>query len=201
VHGGERRLPAGARASVPAALDDVHAVVQWAASAFPGMPLAVAGDSAGGNLAAACALKTREEGGAPIAFQALVQAVLDMRAEQPSIDLLGDEYLLPRDYIEWSRDLYAGGVDHDAPLLSPLRATDLEGLPPALVITGELDPFRDEGEAYAAALHTAGVAVEHVRYPGLIHHAVLVPRLIGLGRQVIRDTARRIGAALEVIPA
>ena len=182
----------------PAALEDFHAAVQWASSEFAGAPLAVAGDSAGGNLAAACALKTRDEGGAPIAVQALIQAVLDMRAEQPSIDLLGEEYLLPRDYIEWSRDLYAGHVDFDEPLVSPLRARDHRELPPALIVTGELDPFRDEGEAYAAALNAAGVPAEHVRYAGLIHHAVLVPRLIGLGARVIHETARRIGAALEV---
>ena len=87
-------------------------------------PLVIAVYSAGANLAAASALKTRDEGGAPIAFQALIQPVLDLRASSPSIDLLGDEYLLPRDYIEWSRDLYLGGGDPDDPLASPLRAAD-----------------------------------------------------------------------------
>ena len=99
--------------------------------------------------------------------------------------------LLPRDYIEWSRDL-TRPADPDDPFVSPLRAADHSGLPPALVVTGELDPFRDEGAAYAAKL-----GAEHVRYPGLIHHAVLVPRQISLGERVIRETARRIGAALE----
>jgi acetyl esterase len=179
----------------PASLDDMYAAVQSVADRGP---VVVAGDSAGGNLAAACTLKTRAEGGAPIAFQALLQPVLDMRAQSPSIDALGDEYLLPRDFIEWSHDVYLDSADPDDPLASPLRASDFSGLPPGLVVTGELDPFRDEGEAYAAA-----AGLEHVRYPGLIHHAVQVPGAISLGERVIRETARRIGDALEeaVLPS
>lgn len=160
----------------PAGLDDFRAAVE---SVSDDGPVVVAGDSAGGNLAAACAdLAT---------FQALIQPVLDLHASSPSIDALGEQHGLPREYIEWRNELY--GADPDDPRASPLLAPSKT---PGFVVTGELDPFRDEGEAYAAA-----AGIEHIRYEGLIHHAVLVPRAISLGERVIRETARRIGDALE----
>lgn len=161
----------------PAGLEDFEAAVDWARREHD--RLVVAGDSAGGNLAAVCADRAD--------VQALIQPVLDLHATSPSIDALGAEYGLPREAIEWSNELYA--ADPDDPRASPLLAPSRT---PGFVVTGELDPFRDEGEAYAAA-----AGIEHVRYEGLIHHAVLVPRAISLGELVIRDTARRIRAALE----
>ena len=157
----------------PAAFHDFGRALNWAVRQHA--HVVVAGDSAGGNLAAAWAEAA--------SFQALIQPVLDLHATSPSIDLLGDEYGLPRDSIEWSNERY--GADPDDPRASPLLAPSTT---PGFVVTGEYDPFRDEGEAYAAA-----AGIEHVRYGGLIHHAVLVPRAIALGEQVIRDCARRIG--------
>jgi acetyl esterase len=157
----------------PAAYDDFGRALDWAVQQHA--RVVVAGDSAGGNLAAAWAQAA--------AFQALIQPVLDLHATSPSIDQLGDDYGLPRDYIQWSNELY--GADADDPRASPLLEPSTT---PGFVVTGEHDPFRDEGEAYAAA-----AGIEHVRYAGLIHHAVLVPRAIALGERVIRDCARRIG--------
>ncbi|MDA0173906.1 alpha/beta hydrolase [Solirubrobacter taibaiensis] len=157
----------------PAAFHDFGRALNWAVRQHA--HVVIAGDSAGGNLAAAWARAA--------SFQALIQPVLDLHATSPSIDLLGDEYGLPRDYIEWSNELY--GADPDDPRASPLLRP---ARTPGFVVTGEYDPFRDEGQAYAAA-----AGVEHVRYAGLIHHAVLVPRAIARGEQVIRDAARRIG--------
>lgn len=95
--------------------------------------------------------------------------------------------------------LYADGVDRAQPGLSPLRAADLSGLAPAFVVTGEADPQRDEGEAYAAKLHNAGVAVEHARCPGMIHGFFQMAGVLNAGRQVLDETAARVQAVLNTI--
>jgi acetyl esterase len=157
----------------PAALDDCIAALEWTAANAAGIGgdasrIAIGGDSAGGNLAAAVALRNRDESGPAVAFQLLVYPVTDVACATPSMTENATGYMLTADSMRWMWATYLGGAtaDHYA---SPASAPDLSGLPPALVITAEFDPLRDEGEAYAAALQAAGVPVEVVRFDGQIH--------------------------------
>jgi len=157
----------------PAALDDGVAALTWAATAastFGADParLAVAGDSAGGNLAAAAAQRARDAGAPALAAQALVYPVVDFTTARPSVADNGEGYLLTADAMAWFAEQYLGDAPRDDPGASPLLGR-LTGLPPAVVATAEFDPLRDEGRAYAAALSGAGVAVDHLEFPGLVH--------------------------------
>jgi acetyl esterase len=185
----------------PSAIEEVYATAAWlrehgSSLGLDGERIAVAGESSGGNLAAAAALLDRERGLVGFAQQTLLVPVLDARFGTASWRELGGDYLLTRAQLEWALGQYAPGVEAAEPLLSPVCAASHDGLAPALVVTGEYDPLRDEGERYARLLRLAGVPVEHVRYDGLIHHAVMVPKLIDLGRRVLEETAEAIGHAL-----
>lgn len=159
----------------PVAVDDSWAALQWVGEhlesiAAPGAPLFVAGDSAGGNLAAVMALRARDRGGPPIASQILIYPVTDADFERPSYTDPENQLLLTREAMVWFWDHYA--PDHARRLeadASPLRAADLTGLPPAVVLTAEYDVLRDEGEAYAERLREAGVPVDFQRYEGQTH--------------------------------
>ncbi|MGF1599761.1 MAG: alpha/beta hydrolase [Acidimicrobiales bacterium] len=159
----------------PAPLDDCYAAVQWVADhgdeiGVDGSRIAVGGDSAGGNLSAAVALRARDENGPALALQLLVYPVTDHRRDSASYAENGDGYLLTRDMMTWFWDHYLNDADEGAHhLVSPLLADDLSGLPPAVVFTAEFDPLRDEGEAYADRLTEAGVAVTRKRFDGQIH--------------------------------
>ncbi len=159
----------------PIPLDDCYAAFTWVAenAASIGVDpsrIAIGGDSAGGNLSAAITLRARDEDGPAIVFQLLVYPVTNHDFGTGSYEVNRDGYLLTKDMMVWFWDHYLNDAsDSDNPLVSPLRAKDLEGLPPAFVLTAEFDPLRDEGEAYAARLAEAGVPVSHVRYDGLIH--------------------------------
>ena len=159
----------------PVPLDDCYTATTWIASngteiGVDGARLAVGGDSAGGNLAAAVSIRARDEAGPSLRMQLLVYPVTNHDFTTPSYTENADGYLLTQDMMRWFWDHYlAGPKDGKNPLASPLLAKDLSGLPPALVITAEFDPLRDEGEAYAAALTAAGVSVTKQRYPGMIH--------------------------------
>jgi acetyl esterase len=186
----------------PAALEEVYAVAKWLKAEGRTLGLdpdriGVAGESSGGNIAAAVALIDRERGDVGFAHQALVIPVLDALFSTPSWDALGQGYLLTRAQLEWAVEQYAPGRPRTDPLLSPYYADDLSRLPPALVVTGEYDPLRDEGADYARRLGAAGVPVEHVEHQGLIHHAIMAPKAIDRGREMLEDTARRVGAALR----
>jgi acetyl esterase len=160
----------------PAPLDDCWRALRWSAAhaaelgGDPGR-FAVGGDSAGGNLAAVCARRARDQGGPALTLQVLVYPVCDCDFSTGSYLANAEGYLLEREQMQWFFDCYTDGGKFDAadPSISPLRAADLHGLPPALVLTAEYDPLRDEGEAYAAKLRDAGVVVEQRRYDGLIH--------------------------------
>jgi acetyl esterase len=158
----------------PAAIEDCYAAVRWVAEhpletgADPAR-IAVGGDSAGGNLAAAAALLARADGSA-LAGQLLVYPNTDQLADDESIRAADDPFLFNRHSVDWYRKHYLIGPDDAAsPLASPLRADSLAGLPPALVITAEYDPLRDQGEAYARRLADSGVQVELTRYHGMAH--------------------------------
>lgn len=132
--------------------------------------IAVAGDSAGGNLAAALCLLVKERGGVRIAHQLLFYPVLDTDFARESYTVNGADYFLTREMMRWFWQQYVGdAVDAPHALAAPVRAGDLAGLPSATIITAEFDPLRDEGEAYAAQLKAAGVPVKLERVAGMFH--------------------------------
>lgn len=159
----------------PAAAEDCYAAAQWLmqnAGSLGGdaSRVAIGGDSAGGNLAAAVTLMARDRGGRQPQFQVLVYPVADHSLNTASYRDFAEGYLLSRSMMAWFWDCYLPKpADGQQPYASPLRAKDLRGLPPALVLTAEYDPLRDEGEAYAARLCEAGVPVTLTRYDGMIH--------------------------------
>ncbi|MHA6793889.1 alpha/beta hydrolase [Pseudonocardia bannensis] len=154
----------------PAALDDAMAALAWTADTFPGRPHVVAGDSAGAALAAGAALRARDEGGPPLAAQLLVYPCTDPGMSMPSIRENGEGYFLTHADMTWFYDQYVPARSRrEEPTVDLLHAPDLAGLPPAVVATAEFDPLRDEGDAYADRLRSAGVPVRHLPGPGLIH--------------------------------
>jgi acetyl esterase len=159
----------------PAAADDCYAATLWVAENAASLginpdKLAVGGDSAGGNLAAVVAQLAKAEGAPKIGFQFLVYPVTDHDYSTQSYSDNADGYLLTKESMVWFWNHYLSHEgDGKHPKASPAKAVDLTGLPPALVLTAEFDPLRDEGEAYAARLRSAGVHVEMTRYPGQIH--------------------------------
>jgi acetyl esterase len=186
----------------PRAIEETYAAACWLKQHSRSLGLAerrigVGGESSGGNIAAAAALIDRERRLAGFVFQALIVPVLDVSFETDSWEQLGRDYLLTAGQLEWALEQYAPGVDPDEPLLSPLAAESLQGLPPTLVMTGEYDPLKDEGAAYAKRLRTAGVSVDLVEVPGLIHHAIMAPGAIDLGADLVNEAAVKAGAALR----
>lgn len=159
----------------PAGLDDVSAVLAWAqenVARFGGDPdrLALVGTSAGGNLAAAAALRARDEVGPSIALQVLLYPVLDSAMSGASFEENARGYSLERDLMRWFWDQYVPDrAARQDPYASPGNVTDLAGLPPAIIVTTGLDPLRDEGEDYARRLQEAGVPTTSDRYDGQIH--------------------------------
>ena len=159
----------------PAPLDDCWTALRWTAAhaseiGGDASRIAVGGDSAGGNLAAVCALLARDAGGPALALQALIYPVCDVDFETVSYIENGEDYLLDLDQMRWFFESYTTGhVDPADWHVSPLRAPDLAGVAPAVVITAEYDPLRDEGAAYADRLREAGVAVTYRCFEGMIH--------------------------------
>lgn len=156
----------------PAAVEDSLAAVRWAVARgadLGGDParVAVAGDSAGGNLAAVVARRVRGE--LDLRLQALIYPVTDGGVNTPSFREFADRFGLTAAGMRRFWELYLDGCDSSDPDASPMRDPDLSGVAPAYVLTAEHDVLRDEGEAYAAALERAGVAVELERWPGTIH--------------------------------
>jgi acetyl esterase len=183
----------------PAAIDDCYAAVRWVAEhadeigADPAR-LAVGGDSAGGNLAAGVALRARADGPALVG-QLLVYPNTDQLADDESMRAADDPFLFNRRSVAWYRDHYlADSADAASPLASPLRAESLAGLPPALVITAEYDPLRDQGEAYARRLADEGVQAELSRYPGMAHGFFTMAGSVDASRAAIAQAASRLRA-------
>jgi acetyl esterase len=172
-------------AKFPAASDDCLAATRWAVAnaaalgADPGRVL-VAGDSAGGNLAAVTALRVRDEGGPLLLGQLLIYPVTDhYDPGTPSMVENAEGYGLTRAGMIWFWDHYLADPSHGAnPYASPMRAADLGGLPPALVVTAEFDPLRDEGEYYAGRLRQAGVPTEMRRWDGMNHGFFFWPGVV-----------------------
>jgi len=187
----------------PAPFDDCYAALEWVAANASSIGvdadrLAVGGDSAGGNLAAAVSLKARDSGGPALRMQLLVYPVTDHGFDTPSYAENADGYLLTRAMMQWFWNHYLGSDDDGAdPLASPLRAGDLSGLPRAFVLTAEFDPLRDEGEAYASRLEDAGVAVKLKRYDGQIHAFFQMLGVFPAAAEAVADAAAELRSAFE----
>jgi acetyl esterase len=183
-----RRLAVGAQVAVlavdfrrapghpwPAAVDDVTAAVRWACGnraelAGADQPVLIAGDSSGGNLAALACLRLRDEGGPTPAAQLLAYPNTDLTLSQPSVIEKGTGWGISADDVAWGAELWVPEPALRAdPRVSPLHASNFAHLPPALIITAEHDPLRDEGDLFADRLAVAGVPVQHRREPKLIH--------------------------------
>lgn len=162
---GYRRAP---EHRFPAAEDDVYTALEWAAARYPGRPLVPAGDSAGGNLAAAAALRARDRGGPALAGQLLVYPVLDHRLDGASARTYAVGFFHTTAHMRWYWQQYVG-PDGDPAAASPGLARDLAGLPPALVVLADCDPLRDEGLDYARRLSSAGVPAHVQLHTGMFH--------------------------------
>jgi acetyl esterase/lipase len=183
----------------PAQFDDAFAATEWVSRNADGLGLdagrlVVAGDSAGGSLAAAVALAARDLGAPAISAQVLLYPGLDRDMTAPSITALADAPMLTRDDIDYLHTV----ADRDAgaprnPYLVPAYATDLSGLPPAIVVTAACDPIQDWGERYAARLRDAGVQTTTTRYPGMYHGFLMRSDATARGRLAIAE----IGALLR----
>jgi acetyl esterase len=186
----------------PAAPEDCYAATVWAvenAASFGADPMrvAVAGDSAGGNLAAVVALMARDRSGPQLAFQLLIYPCTDMDAgAYPSHTDNANGYFLTAESMRWFYDHYAGDADRSHTYMAPIKEADLSGLPPALVITAEFDPLRDEGEAYAQRLRDAGVPAESVRYDGQIHGFFSMTSVIDRAKDAQAAAAAALRGAL-----
>lgn len=187
----------------PAAVEDAWAAFTWARDhadelgADPGN-LAVGGDSAGGNLSAVVALMARDER-VPVRLQLLVYPVTDLRHPYASFEENGDGYFLTKAAMEWFEGHYAGEVtDWRA---SPLLAPDHAGVAPAVVLTCEYDPLRDEGDEYAARLAVAGVPVTHRCFPGLTHGSLGMRAAAPAAGVLLEECTAALRGALRGAPA
>ncbi|MDP9457018.1 MAG: alpha/beta hydrolase [Actinomycetota bacterium] len=187
----------------PAAFDDCYAATAWVAehaAELGGDPerVAVCGDSAGGNLAAAVAIAARDRQGPRLAAQLLIYPVTDFDFTTESYGQNGEGYLLTKGSMQWFWAHYLGAQDlGQDPYACPARADDLARLPPAFVATAEFDPLRDEGEAYAANLRIAGVDVTAKRYDGMLHGFAWTLGATPSGAALIDDLAAAFSQVLK----
>jgi acetyl esterase len=201
-----RRIAAGAHCEVvnvdyrlapensyPVPLDDAFAVLNWTAIRRAG-PIVVAGESAGANLAAACAIRARDAGSPALAGQFLAYPATDHDLTTGSYREVGDlNWLLSTADMRWFWDHYCPPrVRRDNPLVSPLRLDDPTGLAPALIYVAELDPLRDEGLAYAARLTAAGIPVQTRRDAGMLHGYLSLAGALPLAAEAVREAAEWI---------
>lgn len=186
----------------PVPLEDCYHATQWLATHAPELGvdagrLAVAGDSAGGNLAIGVARLAGERRGARLRHQALIYPVTDAACDLPSWHELGQGYMLSRDWMQWAWECYVPEAARRAdPLASPLRARDLTDLPTTTILTADHDPLRDEAEAFAEKLRNAGVSVLARRYLGVIHGFASLPFATPLANRALADVAGDLRASL-----
>jgi len=181
----------------PAALDDAYASTVWAchhAAEVGGAsgPVVVCGESAGGNLAAVTCLLARSDPRVAIRHQVLLQPVLDFTLSFPSMTLPSTECLVPRDDLAWYYRTYYGDPNLKDPRVSPVFAEDLSGLPPALIIAAEYDTLRDEAQAFAERLQSAGVATRYICYAGMVHGFLQMGGLVSEAQSAVDDIARAL---------
>jgi acetyl esterase len=185
----------------PAALDDAWAALRWTAEhaeehGCDPRRLAVAGDSAGGNLAAAVARRARDHGGPPLRFQLLVYPVTDPARASASYATYGEGFGLTGEAMAWYWESYLGGSDPTNPDAAPAGA-DLAGLPPALVVLASHDPLHDEGAAYAERLREAGDAVRTLDVPGTVHGFWRMLAVSRVARETMGEVGRELRRALR----
>jgi acetyl esterase len=186
----------------PAPFDDAYAATCWASEnadrlGFDSRALGVGGDSAGANLAAAVCLKARDSAGPALALQLLLYPSLDRKFDYPSSLEFADGYLLTLPAMHWYWDNYLQDPrDADNPLACPSRAKSHAELPPAIVLTAEYDPLRDDGKAYADALSAAGVEVRYGSYPGLTHAFLWMAGVSQACRDALSDIGVQVRAVL-----
>ena len=191
-------------AKFPAAPEDCYAATQWVSREAEQLGIdpariAVAGDSAGGNLAAVVAMMCRDRGGPSLVHQLLIYPVTDNRFDTTSYKDNGSGYFLSANMMRWFWHHYLDSeADGDNPLASPLRARDLSGLPSATVLTAEYDPLRDEGCAYVKRLQEAGVATAHTNYPGVFHGFIGMTEQIPRARQAVEEACAALRKAFQV---
>ena len=194
-------------ARFPAAADDGLAAVRWVAAhaaQLGGIPgeLAVAGWSAGANVAAVACQGARDAGGPAISGQLLLTPVTDCRMDTPSYVENADGYVLTADLMRWFWDHYADPADRSHPKASPLRAADLSNLPPAFIMTAQFDPLRDEGIAYGRALAAAGVPVQQTTARGHTHTSMTMVDVVVSGATPRAEMARALrGFFKAAVPA
>jgi acetyl esterase len=186
----------------PAAVDDSLAATAWVAENMAALNgngrLAVGGESAGGNLAAVVAQLARDAGGPRIDFQLLLYPVTDCDLGRASYAANGKGYLLELDTMRWFWDEYCPDpAARQDPKASPIRAANLGNLPPALIVTAEFDPLRDEGEAYGRALQAAGSPAEICRYDGLVHDFLATAQVFPSSRAAFEAICGRLRQALD----
>ena len=189
----------------PAAADDALAAVRWVAknaAELGGIPgrIAVAGWSAGGNLAAVTCQRIREEGGPEICGQLLLTPVTDSDMTRPSYRENAEGYVLTAALMKWFWNHYADAADRRDPKVSPLHAKSLAGLPPACVVTCDFDPLRDEGQAYAEALTAARVPTQHIRGRGHTHTSLTMVDVVISGAPVRAEIASALRAFFTKAP-
>jgi acetyl esterase len=183
----------------PVPLEDSWEALRWAAGQRPGRALVLGGDSAGGNMAAVCARRARDLGGPELALQVLVYPVTHCDFTRPSYEQYGDspDTFLRTDEMRWFWDHYVSDpVARTNPEASPLRAGNFSELPPAVVLTAEFDPLRDEGVAYAEALRGAGVPVSHHHYDDMVHGFFARVNLLERGNEAVAQVGGEIRAAV-----
>ncbi|HUY18611.1 MAG TPA: alpha/beta hydrolase [Candidatus Binataceae bacterium] len=185
----------------PAGVEDGYAATAWvaanaAALGYPAGRVAVGGDSAGGNLSAAISLIARDRGGPKLALQLLIYPAVTASLDWPSVKEFSGYFITVED-MNWFMNYYLRSADDAAnPYACPMNAKDLRGLPPALVITAEMDPLRDQGEAYAARLREAGVPTTVSRYQSVTHAFVNMAPRVEAGRKAIKEAGAAARAAL-----
>ena len=185
----------------PAAAEDALAAVAWVEAnatsiGVDATRIAVAGDSAGGNLAAVVSQLARDARGPRISFQMLIYPVTDTNVDTGSYRDFGSGYFLERDSMIWFFNHYLGEGNREDPRVAPLKAASLAGLPPAYVVTAGFDVLRDEGRAYAEALREAGVAVEYLNYEGMIHGFFNLQAALGVPREAAKPASHALAQAL-----
>jgi acetyl esterase len=187
----------------PAAVEDCYAATVWVAqhtTELGGDParIAVMGDSAGGNLAAAVALMARDRSGPVLALQVLAYPVIDDDLETPSYRAYGADHYLTREAMRWYWDQYVPVARRREPYVAPIHATTLAGLPAAVVLVAECDPLHDEGLAYARGLTDSGISCTVLDYPGGFHGFLSLAANLEVGRRALADTAAAVRAGLGI---
>jgi acetyl esterase len=188
----------------PAAVEDAYAAAKWVAENAGSVQadpdrFAVAGDSAGGHLAAVVSLMARDRKGPRIDLQVLIYPITDYNFDTPSYIENGEDYNLSRDLMMWFWNQFINDASEaDDPYVSPLRSQDLSNLPPALILTAGYDPLRDEGEAYARRLQEAGVPVTLTPYPGMIHAFIRMTAVLDKANEALEEVAGTLKSVFQV---